>query len=246
MLEHLFFCCLVRVLNSNLFEFIVLSLSLSLNRTRNRNRKGAQTLELAQTQNNPAHPFPAAQSALSFSCMGPASWPSWFPSLTRGPAFGPALPLQPRRMRPLKSSSLSLTAWSHASGASPTARSQHRVTLSLSARAHWSALSSPPSFLLPRAGPTLLRPRYTRCSWTSNSASHTSQPRPALSFQRRHHPNRIAQLPGCDPLFLRSLIPLGLPRDPLSHETIAPLHRARATGPARSLVSPRPTPSLAA
>jgi len=84
------------------------------------------------------------------------------------------------------------------------------VSLSLTPHPHRSALSSPPPFLLPRAGPTLLRPRYTRCPWTSNSASPTSQPHPALSFQKRHHPSHIAQPPGCDPLFLRSLIPAAI------------------------------------
>jgi hypothetical protein len=116
MLEHLFFCCLVGVLNSNLFEFIVLSLSLSLNRNGNRNRKGAQTLELAQTQNNPAHPFPAAQSALSFSCLGPASW---FPRTARAAQHSPSpLPhTRPDPARPAPRSAASKTR-----PASPRAR----------------------------------------------------------------------------------------------------------------------------
>ena len=133
MLEHLFFCCLVRVLNSNLFEFIVLSLSLSLNRNRNRNRKGAQTLELAQTQNNLAHPFPAAQSALSFSCLGPASWPSWFPRTARAAQHSPS-PLPHTRPDPARPAPGS--AASKARPASPRARHRSRP---LSLRANNSA-----------------------------------------------------------------------------------------------------------
>jgi len=62
MLEHLFFCCLVRVLNSNLFEFIVLSLSLNRNREEERERKGTQNPSpTQQPKPTPPSPFPWAQ-----------------------------------------------------------------------------------------------------------------------------------------------------------------------------------------
>ena len=77
MLEHLFFCCLVGVLNSNLFEFIVLSLSLNRNREEERERKLNQT----QTRPNPRKPggpvgpfFSATQP--STAPHRPTLWPS--------------------------------------------------------------------------------------------------------------------------------------------------------------------------
>jgi len=94
MLEHLFFCCLVGVLNSNLFEFIVLSLSLIRNREEERERKlnqtqtrpnprtpGSPAQPEAKSQPSPAHSLPSLQAAHSFSPQ-PNSFPRPGPRLT--------------------------------------------------------------------------------------------------------------------------------------------------------------------
>ena len=105
---------------------------------------------------SPVQPSPSAQpagtAAQHSNRLGPLPPAHTRPSLTQRAAHPPAQQSRfsragcARSLPARLSSSLSLAAWSRASDASPTARSQHRVTISLSARAHPPAPLPPPSF----------------------------------------------------------------------------------------------------
>ena len=184
MLVHCFICLSARVEFKFEFEFNRLS-GVEIEIERSGVRK---TQTISNQPNNPtrsAHSFPTGPN-LSAS---PAHHLLFFPSPRVQQLTRPSIP-QPSKPRASPS-------WLTACATDREWPIGQRCLLPL-------------YFLLPCAGPTLLRTRYTRCPWTSNSMSPTSQPHPALSFQKCHHPSRIAQPPGCDPFFLRSPIPAAI------------------------------------
>ena len=157
MLEHLFFCCLVGVLNSNLFEFIVLSLSLNRNREEERERK----LNPDPTQENPAaqsNPLPRPSPA---RLHRPTLRPSAARRVSSVQARGPALRVPPANR-------------ARASVATPTPA---RASLPLTARARCQPR-------LPRRTGPLFRSASSgfRCVWPRSAPRARTDPLyPALA-----------------------------------------------------------------